>query len=171
MTAHPIPLFPTSQHSTGILPTGPARSAGVRVGDTERTRTCDALALHFAEGRLSPDELDARLAAATTAVTQTDLSALLSDLPRGDVCRPQPVVHPQHTRLRPSGTMSTTDVLTLIGVIGSFGLIMLMMVAIGAFSPPIFVAAAFGGIVAALAGGGIVHLMHRSRHRHQPPTH
>ena len=171
MTAHPIPLFPTSQHSAGILPTGPTRSADVRVGDTERTRTCDALALHFAEGRLSPDELDARLAAATTAVTQADLSAVLSDLPRSDAYRPQLVAHPQHTGLRSSGAMTTTDVLTLVGVIGSFCLIMLMMVVIGALSPQMFVAAAFGGMVAALAGGGVVHLMHRSRRRHQPPTH
>lgn len=173
MAAQPTPLYPSSQHSAGILPAGPIRVTGLRVGDTDRNRACDALALHFAEGRLSPDELDARLAAATAAVTQTDLSGLLSDLPRTDGYRPQRARHPQHPQqvgLRTARTSPVLDALVWVGVIGAFGLIMLMMVGMGMVSPALFLAAAFGGMVATLFGGGVVHLMHRSIQRRQPPA-
>ena len=39
----------------------------IRVSDADRERAAARLREHFAEGRLSPDELDERIAAALTA--------------------------------------------------------------------------------------------------------
>ena len=172
--ANPTTLFPTapavSPHSAAVAaahrPQGLA--GGVRVGDTERTRVCDLLATHFAEGRLSPIELDVRLAAATSAVTQGDLTGLLADLPREDGYRlqPQPVAYPAAT---PRSAVTGIDILLGVGVLGAFGLIAMMMLGIGIVSPPMFVASFFGGLLALLLGGGVVHLMHRAYDRRRPP--
>jgi Domain of unknown function (DUF1707)/Winged helix DNA-binding domain len=53
----------------------------LRVGDADRDATAAALGEHFARGRLTLDELDARLGAAFTAVTQGELSRATCDLP------------------------------------------------------------------------------------------
>lgn len=180
MSVQPVPIFPTH----GFTASAPSASSppitryvGLRVGDTERTAVCDTLAGHFAEGRLSPDELDARLAVATAAVTQSDLSGLLVDLPREarphrSPAYPQPPssTYSQGSVPRPIAPATGTDVLTWIGVVGALGLILVMMVAIGAFSPVMFVASAFGGMLAVGFGAGVVHLMHRSVDRRRPPV-
>lgn len=180
MSVQPVPHFPTHTYAGSgasasrppMHPQAPIpirRYAGLRVGDSERTEVCDLLARHFAEGRLSPDELDDRLAVATSAVTQADLSGLLSDLPRDE--RPRPL-HPQGAAAaRPVVAPATGgDVLTWIGVVSALGLIMVMMLALGLMSPLMFVGAAFGGMVALGLGGGLVHLMHRSVDRRRPPA-
>lgn len=181
MSVHPVPIFPTHPYAVSapsasapqvrpstLSPVG--RYGGLRVGDVERTEACDVLARHFAEGRLSPDELDVRLAVATSAVTQSDLSGLLVDLPRGDHDRAQSVSGYDRAP-RPVTTPATgADVLTWVGVICALGLILVMMVAIGFMSPIAFVASAFGGMVSLGLGGGLVHLMHRSVDRRRPPA-
>jgi DNA-binding MarR family transcriptional regulator len=53
----------------------------VRVGDTDRDAAAAALGEHFAQGRLTLDELDARLDAALTATTHGELSQAAWDLP------------------------------------------------------------------------------------------
>jgi hypothetical protein len=53
----------------------------LRIGDADRDATAAALGEHFARGRLTLDELDARLGAAFTAVTQRELSRATCDLP------------------------------------------------------------------------------------------
>ncbi|HEV3000050.1 MAG TPA: DUF1707 domain-containing protein [Solirubrobacteraceae bacterium] len=53
-----------------------------RASDTERDQAISDLRAHAAEGRLSVEELDERLAAALAAKTRADLAALLDDLPR-----------------------------------------------------------------------------------------
>jgi len=53
----------------------------LRVGDADREATAAALGEHFARGRLTLDELDARLGAALTAATQRELSRATCDLP------------------------------------------------------------------------------------------
>jgi hypothetical protein len=52
----------------------------VRVGDADRDAAAAALAEHFAEGRLTLDELDARLDATLTATTHGELSQAAWDL-------------------------------------------------------------------------------------------
>ena len=53
----------------------------MRVGDADRDAAAAALAEHFAQGRLTLDELDARLDATLTATTHGELSQVARDLP------------------------------------------------------------------------------------------
>jgi len=53
----------------------------VRIGDRERGEVVELLRRHAADGRLEPDELEARVEAAYTARTQADLEPLTRDLP------------------------------------------------------------------------------------------
>jgi Domain of unknown function (DUF1707) len=73
-----------------VSPTSP----DVRVGDRERSAAADRLAAHAAAGRLSVEELEARVERAQAAVVRRDLDALLADLPapsrRPAVASPRP---------------------------------------------------------------------------------
>ena len=53
----------------------------MRVSDADRERVADRLREHFAEGRLSSEELDERIGAALSATTFGDLRRLTADLP------------------------------------------------------------------------------------------
>ncbi|MGW5158149.1 DUF1707 domain-containing protein [Nonomuraea wenchangensis] len=53
----------------------------LRIGDAEREQTMAALREHFAEGRLTREELDERLDHALTAKTARDLARVTADLP------------------------------------------------------------------------------------------
>ncbi len=53
----------------------------LRVGDADRDAAAAALGEHFAQGRLTLDELVARLDAALTATTHGELSQVARDLP------------------------------------------------------------------------------------------
>ncbi len=59
------------------LPPGP----DARIGDADRDATAAALGEHFAHGRLTLDELHARLGATLTAATHGELSQATRDLP------------------------------------------------------------------------------------------
>ena len=52
-----------------------------RASDADRDRVTALLRDHFAEGRLTPDELDQRLTATLNAKTFGDLRGVLTDLP------------------------------------------------------------------------------------------
>jgi hypothetical protein len=54
---------------------------GLRAADADRDRVIARLRDHFAEGRLTRDELDERIAAALSAKTFGDLRVLMADLP------------------------------------------------------------------------------------------
>jgi hypothetical protein len=53
----------------------------IRVSDADRDRVTTRLREHFAEGRLTPDELDQRLSATLNAKTFGDLRRVMTDLP------------------------------------------------------------------------------------------
>jgi Domain of unknown function (DUF1707) len=53
----------------------------VRIGDREREAVVEALRTHAAEGRLEPEEFEARVEAAYAARTRADLEGLTRDLP------------------------------------------------------------------------------------------
>jgi DNA-binding transcriptional ArsR family regulator len=59
----------------------PAPAPAVRVGDADRDAAAAALGEHFAQGRLTFDELSVRLDATLTATTHGELSQATSDLP------------------------------------------------------------------------------------------
>jgi DNA-binding transcriptional ArsR family regulator len=54
---------------------------GVRIGDADRDAAAAALAEHFAHGRLTPGELDARLDVTFAATTHGEISQATWDLP------------------------------------------------------------------------------------------
>jgi DNA-binding PadR family transcriptional regulator len=54
---------------------------GMRAGDADRDAAAAALGEHFAQGRLTREELSARLDAALTATTHGELSRAAQDLP------------------------------------------------------------------------------------------
>jgi hypothetical protein len=58
-----------------------APAPGVRVGDADRDAAAAALGEHFAQGRLTLDELNARLDAALTATTHGELAQAVRALP------------------------------------------------------------------------------------------
>jgi hypothetical protein len=61
---------------------GSDHDASLRASDDERTTVADALARHYAEGRLDATEFTTRLDAAMTATTRGELRGLFHDLPR-----------------------------------------------------------------------------------------
>jgi hypothetical protein len=67
----------------------------MRVSDADREAVTARLRDHYAEGRLTPDELDERVSAALSAKTFGDLRSLTTDLPG-------PVPVPPRTAARPS---------------------------------------------------------------------
>jgi DNA-binding MarR family transcriptional regulator len=58
-----------------------APAPGMLAGDADRDAAAAALAEHFAQGRLTLDELNARLDATLTAATHGELSQAARDLP------------------------------------------------------------------------------------------
>ena len=58
-----------------------APAPGVRAGDADRDAAAAALGEHFAQGRLTLDELSSRLEATLTATTHGELSEAARDLP------------------------------------------------------------------------------------------
>ena len=53
----------------------------IRISDADRERVAARLREHFAEGRLSSDELDERITAALSAKTVGDVRRIMADLP------------------------------------------------------------------------------------------
>lgn len=140
---HPLPQTPTRVAHEGRL----------RVGDVERSHVCDQLSEHFGHGRLTPAELDDRLAAAMAARTMHELTVLTADLPRGS----RPSVPRPGTGSRFTG-IDLLCALVLVGCVLTVGALMFgaLMVSAG-----VFVFAAFGGTGALLGGALFAHLLHR----------
>ena len=82
------------------------RTAAMRTSETERGRAADFLRDACADGRLSPDELDARLDDLWAGRTVDDMRRLVWDLPGGDAvlprlsARPRPLPAPARPRRR-----------------------------------------------------------------------
>jgi hypothetical protein len=81
-----------------------APAPGVRAGDADRDAAAAALGEHFAQGRLTLEELSARLDAALTATTHGELSQAARDLPDLTMFSAQ-VRFPRRKRARPGTTM------------------------------------------------------------------
>lgn len=58
-----------------------AATADLRVGDADRDAAAAALGEHFAQGRLTAEELATRLGTALTAITQSEMMRAIRDLP------------------------------------------------------------------------------------------
>ena len=62
----------------------------IRISDADRERVTSRLREHFAEGRLSQDELDERISATLNAKTFGDLRPIMADLPEPAPAAQQP---------------------------------------------------------------------------------
>ena len=67
----------------------------MRVSDADRDHVTARLRDHFAQGRLTPDELDERLSAALGAKTVGDLRRIMADLPEPAPVAPRAAYHSQ----------------------------------------------------------------------------
>jgi hypothetical protein len=143
----------------------------LRIGDAERDAVTSALHEHFAQGRLTRDELDERLSATLSAKTVGDLRPITHDLPdlsdkSGKSVAPSSGPPGIHTVAGPPGRR---------GPLRAFG-----------GRPPIAPFLVVGGIVAAFSGFGVFrflvpvllivvvlnamhrfHYRHHHRHRHR----
>lgn len=86
-------------------------SKDLRVSDADRESAADFLKAHFLAGRLTEDELDARVDAAYGAQRESQLLALTDDLPLLPVPEPAPE---RASRLRPVVLALATLVATVI---------------------------------------------------------
>ena len=134
-----------------------------RVGDVERSAACDALAEHYAAGRLDPAELEDRLARAVGARSQADLQVLFTDLrPLRSV--PDPAVAPAPPAAEPhAGGLSVALLVSL--VVLCLLLAGGMLLTLGAYSQGLFVAALVGGTATAVAGGCLNAIGHATARR------
>lgn len=80
---------------------GGIRNDQIRVSDADRERVTARLREHFAEGRLTPDELDERITATLNAKTFGDLRGILADLPEPGPLGPHPEPVPSGWAPRP----------------------------------------------------------------------
>ena len=96
-----------------------ATGYNVRVGDADREAIAAQLREHFADGRLTLEELNERLDQTFAAKTRADLNVVMRDLPH--VARPltdapgaprgrEPGIRPG--RVRPAGPAGTTPAAT-----------------------------------------------------------
>ncbi|RCK68069.1 DUF1707 domain-containing protein [Desertihabitans brevis] len=136
----------------------------LRVGDAERTRTCEVLSSHYSAGRLEPDELEDRLAAAMAARTQADLARLLADLPRLDAPTPQPPAG------RPAQPASGVTVVAGMVLAASLFVCLMMIFVAMAIAPAWGFSALVGGTVAAVGGVALGMLWMRRPAPAQPPS-
>ena len=81
-------------------PDHPAPAPGTRVGDADRDAAAAALSEHFAQGRLTRDELSARLDATLTATTHGEIAKATWDLPDLTLFSAQ-ASQPRRKRARP----------------------------------------------------------------------
>src|SRR5215467_5194889 len=69
----------------------------IRVSDADREHATSRLREHFAEGRLTQDELDERISTALNAKTFGDLRPVMADLPEPVPAPPRPARPPRPT--------------------------------------------------------------------------
>jgi hypothetical protein len=69
---------------------GKAMNDQMRVSDADRERVAEELREHYAQGRLSAEELDQRITVTLGAKTVRDLRSVMTDLPGPEVLAPQP---------------------------------------------------------------------------------
>lgn len=155
------PVRPSGGPELHLAPAWSAET-GLRVGDAERAAACDALAEHFAAGRLDPAELDDRLARAMGARSADELRSLFRDLePRRRVAPTASPAPAPAAREEPGALVPLLASLMLVALLVAGG----MLTALGAYNFGFFVAALLGGTATAVAGGCAVVVAQRTLRR------
>jgi Domain of unknown function (DUF1707) len=151
----------------------------MRASHADRNRVVDVLKAAFIEGRLTKDELDARLSQTLAARTYAELAALTADIPPGtNLARhPQPdrAPAPQSTRwvshqAVKSGAVTIGGLMLAISVLGIVAGHPVIGVAIAAFV--MILAALASALVGSLVGATLMleSRRRRKRSRGQSPT-
>jgi hypothetical protein len=126
----------------------------IRASDADRERVTARLREHFAEGRLTREELDERVAAALSAKTMGDLRGLMTDLPGESPATPPVVMRgPVLVRRRGPGILPLAFLVLLAAVLipgGAFVVLALFQVLL---------------VVALVAVAGALFAAHRFRRR------
>lgn len=143
--------------SDRLVPRRPLPPPTQRIGDAERSRTCELLQSHFAVGRLDADELDERLGAAMAAKTHGDLRGILTDLPSIAPHPPVPAPHPGP----PSTGREVGYALGLMSVLGAVGIVAFMLLGSMFLGGGVFFFSLIGGGLALYVGAGSVWLAQR----------
>lgn len=107
----------TSPEPTDV---GPKFGGDIRVSDSDRDQVMTVLSTAFAEGRLTKDEHDERISAATSARTFDDLVPLTRDLVplHAPIRTNVPAQQQQHINLPQIDRRSTGDTENVIAVFG-----------------------------------------------------
>ena len=129
-----------------------------RIGDAERSAVCEELSVHYAAGRLTDEELDARVSAAVAARTWGELRPLVGDLPSAAPVRPTAVAVPN----RSSTPWSALDVLALVALVGTVAIALLgaLVVVLGG-EPGVVVIAILTATTAGVGGMALTQVLHR----------
>ncbi|MBO0810611.1 MAG: DUF1707 domain-containing protein [Microlunatus sp.] len=127
-----------------------------RIGEAERSATCDVLSAHFAAGRLTADELEQRLALTLRAATVSELWQLTADLPLPSTVAPRP---PAPATRAGGPAWPALSVLAVLALIGSLLVAGGLLIVLGAVQPILFVGAFIGGLAAATGGASLCYLM------------
>jgi len=98
------------------------RHGPIRAAHADREQVVDALKAAFVQGRLTQDELDARVGQALAARTYADLAALTTDLPAEPDRTPADVPAPTPLPARPRNQAATRAVKSGVGAITALSL-------------------------------------------------
>jgi hypothetical protein len=147
--------------------TGPDETAGrghLRTASADREHVVAALKTAFVQGRLTKEELEARVAGAFASRTYAELATLTADIPAGPAATRPAAARPAASPAR-----------TMAKAAGRTGICMLAAVALAEAAvlggnPLLLVAAAFAVIAASgFLGYGIIDAWHEMRARRLPP--
>ena len=94
----------------------------LRASDTDRDRAVDVLKSAFAEGRVTKDEYDDRMARIFTARTYGELGVLTSDLPVGPLGTVQPRPVPMYLPPRSTNGLAITSLVLALAQPFTLGL-------------------------------------------------
>ena len=163
----------------GEMAARPADHGRLRASHADRNRVVDVLKAAFIEGRLTKDELDARLSQTLAARTYAELAALTADIPPGTKLarQPQPDLAPApqsthwvaHRAVR-SGAATIAGIAVAVTVMGvilgnpAVGVILAVFV--------VLLAAVASALVGSLVGATLMLESRRRRRRSggQSPT-
>jgi hypothetical protein len=114
----------------GMMPAGDGR---LLASTADRERAVDVLKAGFAEGRLTKDEYDDRVALAYSARTYADLSMVTGDLPGGQMVAPYgaPYVQPYMPVARPTNSLAVASLVCGLAQPFMFGLTTIPAVILG----------------------------------------
>lgn len=143
--------------------TVPSQTPEVRIGDAERQGAARQLQQHFADGRLTWEELDERLAVAYAARVNAELAGLFTDLPK--LATPAAVMAPAQPRRR---WRPAIDVRLVIAIGLALAAAFAFLRVGDHHVSPFFVVVAFWWLFAARAhrGRGTGHPHHHGRRHH-----